>query len=139
MAKISELRKDIHIPDYCCLSDGDDNSEPDINAWFGPANTISPLHHDPKNNLLVQVVGTKQIILFPPEDSEHLYPHGDTLLSNTAKVDPVHPNLEEFPNFVKARGIKCLLEPSDIIYIPPKWWHHVTALDKSFSVSFWWI
>lgn len=87
----------------------------------------------------MQVVGTKQIILFRPEDSIYLYPHGDPLLSNTAQVDPVSPNLEKFPKYAEAKGIKCLLEPGDILYIPPKWWHHVTALDKSFSVSFWWL
>lgn len=32
----------------------------------------------------------------------------------------------------------CYLGPGEMLYIPPNWWHHVTALTPSFSVSFWW-
>lgn len=60
------------------------------------------------------------------------------MLSNTSQVDPLKQDLEAFPDIAKAQMYKCLIEPGEMLFIPNKWWHHVTALEKSFSVSFWW-
>ncbi|KAL1122079.1 hypothetical protein AAG570_003485, partial [Ranatra chinensis] len=137
--QIPELKADIRVPEYCYLSEREeDDDNVDINAWFGPSGTVSPLHYDPKHNLLTQIVGRKRVLLYCPEDSEKLYSHGGLMLHNTAKVDPYEPDYESYPNYKFAKAYECHLYPGEMLYIPPKWWHHVRSLDVSFSVSFWW-
>ena len=51
--QINELREDICVPDYCCAGGGELRS---LNAWFGPAGTVTPLHHHPHHNVFAQVL-----------------------------------------------------------------------------------
>lgn len=139
--QIPALRSDLSIPEYCCISTTESNhpsSNPDIKAWLGPKGTVSPMHHDPKHNLLCQVFGHKQVILAAPEDSGNLYAHDDRMLSNTSRVDAESLDLELFPLAGNVRWYRFALYRGEMLYIPPGWWHHIRSLDKSFSVSFWW-
>ncbi|XP_054918884.1 bifunctional peptidase and arginyl-hydroxylase JMJD5-like isoform X4 [Dermacentor andersoni] len=134
--EIPELRDDICIPTYCCLSEKDE--EPDINVWFGPEGTVSPLHHDPKNNILAQVFGEKYIRLYGKSQTPFLYAHEERLLENTSQVDVEDPDAEKFPLFEKAQYTECVLRPGEMLFIPPKCWHFVRSLSPSLSISFWW-
>ncbi|KAM8962229.1 bifunctional peptidase and arginyl-hydroxylase JMJD5 isoform 2-T2 [Pelodytes ibericus] len=135
--QIQELKEDIGIPDYCCLGEGDED-DITINAWFGPAGTVSPLHQDPQQNFLAQVVGRKYIRLYSVSETENLYPFDSSLLHNTSQVDIENPDYIKFPTFSQAEHQECLLSPGQVLFIPVKWWHYVKALDISFSVSYWW-
>lgn len=129
-----ELKLDVEEPMYCALGTGTPCA---VNAWFGPANTISPAHTDPHHNLLCQVVGVKRVRLFSPEQTPRMYPH-DGKMSNTSQVDVINPDHDKFPLFTDAKFVEATLSPGDALYIPPGWWHHVVAKTTSFSVSYWW-
>ncbi|XP_076608724.1 lysine-specific demethylase 8 [Chaetodon auriga] len=135
--QIPELKDDIRLPDYCCLGDGDEE-DITVNAWFGPGGTVSPLHQDPQQNFLAQVVGSKYIRLYSPEDSDKLYPHQSQLLHNTSQVEVENPDTERFPQFAEAPYLECVLQPGEVLFIPVRHWHYVRSLELSFSVSFWW-
>lgn len=74
------------------------------NIWFGGAKgTASPCHIDPFENLLCQVVGTKQVTLFAPAlGLSHLYPAVGTVQANTSLVDMEKPNLIVHPLYREA-------------------------------------
>uniref|UniRef100_A0A7C9D638 JmjC domain-containing protein n=1 Tax=Opuntia streptacantha TaxID=393608 RepID=A0A7C9D638_OPUST len=146
--QIKELRKDILIPDYCYTGGGELRS---INAWFGPASTVTPLHHDPHHNILAQtfssqgkyllscqVVGKKYIRLYSASLSEELYPHSETMLCNTSQVDLDNIDDTAFPKVRDLEFMDCILDEGEMLYIPPRWWHYVRSLTASLSVSFWW-
>ncbi|XP_018560601.1 lysine-specific demethylase 8 [Lates calcarifer] len=135
--QIPELKEDIRLPDYCCLGEEDEDNIT-VNAWFGPRGTVSPLHQDPQQNFLAQVVGSKYIRLYSPEDTDKLYPHQSQLLHNTSQVEVENPDAERFPEFAKAPYLECVLQPGDVLFIPVQHWHYVRSLELSFSVSFWW-
>ena len=133
--QIPELQNDIVIPDYCFLGEKDDV---DINAWFGPKGTVSPLHFDPKHNFLAQVIGQKYVRLYSDQETDKIYPHSTTLLHNTSQVDVENPDFDQFPMFKEAEFTECILKEGEMLYMPPKYWHFIRSLSVSFSVSFWW-
>ncbi|XP_053327492.1 bifunctional peptidase and arginyl-hydroxylase JMJD5 [Spea bombifrons] len=135
--QISELREDIGIPDYCCLGEGDED-DITINAWFGPSGTVSPLHQDPQQNFLAQIVGRKYVRVYAVDETEKVYPFDSSLLHNTSQVDVENPDTDRFPRFSDAAYQECILSPGQLLFIPVKWWHYIRALDISFSVSYWW-
>ncbi|XP_037786074.1 bifunctional peptidase and arginyl-hydroxylase JMJD5-like [Penaeus monodon] len=131
--QIPELRDDLLVPDYCHLGE----EEPRLHAWLGPRGTVSPLHHDPDHNILVQVLGYKYIRLYAEDQSLLLYPHPDPLLSNTSQAEIEGPQAD-WPLLQQAQYHDLILAPGESLYIPPRYWHYVRSLSTSFSVSFWW-
>jgi hypothetical protein len=107
-------------------------AQPNGMMWIGPAGTFTPLHHDLTNNLLVQVVGRKRVILVSPDEWPNLY--------NDRRVFSMVKDLAAIEDpFEAARDIGALafdMEPGDALFIPIAWWHQVRALDFSISITY---
>ncbi|KAL9270510.1 Lysine-specific demethylase JMJ30-like protein [Drosera capensis] len=145
--QIKELRNDVFIPDYCRAGGGELRP---LNAWFGPAGVVTRLCHDPHHNILAQavkmirlpmvfqVVGKKYVRLYPAFLSEELYPHNETILCNSSKVDLDNIDEMAFPKVRDLEFVDCILDEGEMLYMPPNWWHYMRSLTPSFSVGFRW-
>lgn len=52
-------------------------------------------------------------------------------------IDPVEPNIENYPNYEKASVFEIRVNAGDILYLPSLWYHHVRQSHKCIAVNFW--
>lgn len=116
-----------------------------LNLWVGAGGHVECLHYDPTDGTLIQLHGSKRVLLFPPSQTANLYPypvyvhlrHGLKLRSWFSQVYPDQPDLYSFPKLQAALDQKyeVILEQGEILYIPAGWWHEVTALGSEMVCS----
>jgi len=136
--QIPIMRDDIMIPEIC-LQTGKGHQYRQY-IWFGThSGTNSPCHTDPFQNILVQVIGEKEVLLVDPKYSSCLYPALGTTQKNTSLVNFANPDYNKHPLFAQVECIQAKLAPGDGLFIPYKWWHYAAARNLSCSVNFWWL
>jgi hypothetical protein len=128
-------------PAYC-------NSEREliVNLWVGPAGTILGFHkdnhnpYDAINNIFVQIRGRKRIVLASPGQDAFMYRRTveEGAYWHSRIYDPDAVDFSQYPLFRRATLLETVIHPGEILFIPGDYWHHVRALDKSISMSFWW-
>lgn len=99
--------------------------------WFGPAGTVTPLHHDLVNIFLAQVCGRKLVKLIPSHQLPLVYNHVGVF----SEVDCERPDYAKYPHFRSAVSTDVTLNPGEVLFIPVGWWHYVKALDTSITVT----
>jgi len=127
--RFSRLYSDVDcLPEYL-----DPNDLPgSCSLWFGPAGTATMPHHDTINVFLCQILGRKQISLIPTLDTPLVYNYRGVF----SEVNWDHPDLEQYPAFREAQRLEITLNAGEVLFIPIGWWHYITALDPSISISF---
>lgn len=100
--------------------------------WLGPGGTKTPLHHDSTNIFFGQVFGSKRIRLVPPVETGSVY--NDRACYSAVDLDA--PDLVRFPRLAEVAVLDVTVGPGDFLLIPVGWWHTVTSLSPSISMSF---
>jgi len=106
--------------------------------WVAVNGSCSPLHYDLSEGVLVQVVGTKRVTLFPP--SAQLYPYPvDHPHDRQSSIPDIHRvNRKQFPLFDERMAVKGELRAGQALFIPFGWWHQIESEGVNVSVSFRW-
>lgn len=109
----------------------------DTRIWFGPANTVTPLHCDYTENLFAQIWGRKRFVLYPPHHDPFLYTREANPVLYASRFDPDAPDFDSFPLARQAKPVECIVKPGELLYLPAGWFHHVRALEPSLSANRW--
>lgn len=104
--------------------------------FVGPSRAVTPLHFDSllTHNLFFQISGTKRFIMVHPDDRRLCY----TEKWRWSPVDPEDADRVRYPLFAGARMLTCVVEPGDLLYMPPGTLHKVTSLSSSISFNIDW-
>ena len=107
-----------------------------IEAYIGGEGARFPvLHWDGLHThaYLMQLYGDKEYIVFGPDQTEFMYPRNG---GNISQIDSVlEPDLERFPLFDRAQGVRFELHPGETLFVPSGWWHTARILNPSVTVS----
>ncbi|HEU5046632.1 MAG TPA: cupin-like domain-containing protein [Rickettsiales bacterium] len=122
------LRNELSDLDYLTP----DSDEQPHHILIGPAGTQTLAHYDNANVMLIQVYGRKLVRLVPALQVPYMY---NNTHPRSSDFDLLAPNLQQYPEFANATVIDVEIGPGDCLFIPVGWWHHITSLSTSISIT----
>ena len=110
-----------------------------INAWIGQPHVIAHCHYDGYHNFYAQLIGRKKFTLFRPTNWPGLYPYPFLHPSHAqAQVNASDDgDVGKMGLIGRVEAVEVVLEPGDLLYMPPLWFHEVESLSVSVSVNVW--
>jgi hypothetical protein len=103
--------------------------------FFGGKNTTVRIHYDLDVSCVLHTHfgGSKRVVLIAPEYSKLLY---RLPLNTYSLIDLDKPDYDKYPGLKFVKGYDFILEHGDSIFMPAGYWHYMTYLNGSFSVSY---
>jgi len=137
------------------------------NLWLGDGSIKSAIHYDGQDNLLLQLSGTKTVLLIPPElepymqykkytESRFVFDETtgkfvDGTLKSTSKIVTNHGTFDPFSStsrdhdqefdFIKgSRAMISTLHPGEALFLPALWSHAVvSSTGLNAAVNLWFV
>ncbi len=103
--------------------------------FFGGKDTTVRIHYDVDVSCVLHTHfgGKKRVVLVSPEYSKLLY---RLPLNTYSLIDLDNPDYQKYPGLKFIKGYDFILEHGDSIFMPAGYWHYMTYLNGSFSVSY---
>jgi hypothetical protein len=108
--------------------------------WAGCNGTVTNLHYDDFLTFICMAEGRKRVVMFGPEQTPYVYVAPFDRLIEHAQVSMMRllePDLERYPLYRKAfpEARVVILEPGEVLLVPPFWWHHVDSIGLNIMVN----
>ena len=107
-----------------------------VNIWMGPPQVVAHCHYDGYHNFYAQLVGRKRFWLGHPglwtrlQSAPFLHPmHAQCQVNLSLSADEQLQADHNSAGSITAELHEVVLEPGDLLYIPPLWFHHVESVD----------
>lgn len=96
--------------------------------FIGATSTYSGLHLDIYNTSAWNAVftGRKIWLFYHPQYAKYLY---------NGMVNPFEPDIDKYPEFVKAIPLVCIQNPGEVVFTPGGWWHAVFNEEGGISLT----
>jgi hypothetical protein len=115
------------------------DADPQSNLWLSGAGAVTPIHYDVADNLLIQAKGSKEVLIWSPNQHPYLYLQSfGKVHSRQSMIDLTRPNPDAYPAFSRAVASWGTLQQGDVLFIPAGWFHYVKTVELSVSVNHWW-
>jgi Cupin-like domain len=104
---------------------------------IGPKGTFTKLHWDLMctHSWNAQLVGSKRWILVSHDQAENTYMETRQGPGYFPGTDVMAPDLEKYPRMAQLRYHVGDVHPGETIFFPQRWFHEVTALSDSISLT----
>lgn len=106
-----------------------------FHLFIGSKGTYTRLHAEMEISVFMQLQGRKRWRLFPPGDYAKLYPCFMGRTHFVTEFDAWRSSAQ-FPRVAGAEMTEVILEPGDVLYVPPFWWHYAENLDDGIGVAY---
>lgn len=131
LKEVPELQHDFHWPDL-----GLRLIKQIPMMFFGGQDSKVFMHFDIDyaNILHFNFHGTKQCMLFAPDQTKYLYKVPHSLIARE-DINFDNPDFSKFPALAKATGFVAELRHGETLYMPEGYWHYMKYLTPSISMS----
>ena len=109
----------------------------ELRLWITPRQGFTGAHFDSTETFNLQLYGNKKFLLYPKGISRYHARNPLTGFGHTSRFNDFEQvDVTQYPNWnINLKNkVEINLNPGEIIYIPPGWWHQVYN-DQSLSIN----